>query len=68
MACHLPLIVALQMDLKKSINFFIKGILDSSSKEESDASSGLMVATAVLIHGHTKTHVFETLFSVINYT
>jgi hypothetical protein len=38
------------MDLRKSIDFFVKDVLDSSSEEESCASSGLMVAAASLIH------------------
>jgi hypothetical protein len=50
-----PLIVASPMDLKQSIDFFVKGILDSSLEDESDASWGLMVAATTLIHEHTET-------------
>jgi hypothetical protein len=42
------------MDLEHSIYFFVKDVLNSSSEDESDASSGLMVAEASLIHEHTK--------------
>jgi hypothetical protein len=45
------------MDLKKSIDFFVKNVLDSSSEEESCASSGLMVAAASLIHELTDMHM-----------
>jgi hypothetical protein len=42
------------MDLKQSIDFFIKEVLDSSSDEESNSSLELMVAAASLIHEHTE--------------
>jgi hypothetical protein len=37
----------------ESIDFF-KDVLDNSSEDESDTSSGLMVATASLIYEHTE--------------
>jgi hypothetical protein len=37
------------------IEFFVKGIPDSSLKDESNASPGLIVASADLIYEHTKT-------------
>jgi hypothetical protein len=40
------------MDLRQSIGFLAKNILDNSLEEESDASSGLMVAAMSLIHEH----------------
>jgi hypothetical protein len=36
------------------IYFFVKDILNSSSEDESDASSGLMVAGASLIDEHNE--------------
>jgi hypothetical protein len=44
--------VAPQMDVMQSIDFFVKDVLDGSSEHESDTSSGLMVAAASLIHEH----------------
>jgi hypothetical protein len=41
------------MNLVQSIDFFAKDILDSSSKDVSNASSGLLIAVAALIHEHT---------------
>jgi uncharacterized protein (DUF1919 family) len=42
------------MDYMESIDFFIKDALDSSSEQESGASSGLMVPKGSLIHEHTE--------------
>jgi hypothetical protein len=41
------------MNISESIDFF-KDILDNTSEDESNASSGLMVAAASLIYEHTK--------------
>jgi hypothetical protein len=50
----MPFIVVQQMDLRQSIDFFVKNVLNSSSKEELEACTELMGVVASLIHEHTK--------------
>jgi hypothetical protein len=42
------------MDLRHTIEFFIKDVLDNSSEEESNAYSELMVVVASPVHEHTE--------------
>jgi hypothetical protein len=40
------------MNIRESIDFFVKDILENSCEDELDASSGLMVDAAFIIHKH----------------
>jgi hypothetical protein len=40
------------MSTRELIDFFVKDVRDSSSEDDLDASSGLMVAVASIIHEH----------------
>jgi hypothetical protein len=42
------------MNIGELIEFFVEDVLDSSSEDESDASSRIMVTAPSLIHEHTK--------------